>query len=249
MPIGTNIKVKSAIFNWSGGKDSALTLYHTLQAGTYAIKYLLTTVNEKFQRISMHGVRLTLLKAQAQSIGLPLYTIMIPEMVSMQEYDQLMHQNLIQLHKEGITHSFFGDIFLEDLKKYREERLAQVNLKGVFPIWKRPTPDLVKEFLRLGFKAITVCVNEKYLDKSFVGRVIDEKFFQNLPNNADPCGENGEYHSFVYDGPIFKQPIKFKLGEVVHKALQPNPTCNPPEGSEPRPPYDTGFWFCDLLPL
>ena len=241
--------MKNAVFNWSGGKDSSLTLYHCLQNKSYAIRYLLTSVNEKFQRISMHGVRRELLDKQAESLNIPLIPLLVPESVSMNEYDRLMKEKLQKFKQEGIDYSIFGDIFLEDLKKYREERLAQVHIEGVFPIWKRPSTELVREFLDLGFKAVTVCVNEKHLDKSFVGREMDEQFFKDLPHNVDPCGEYGEYHSFVYDGPIFAKPIRFKRGPIVQRKYEP-----PPQDSSDQDNYhsstvnyDTNFWYCDLL--
>ena len=243
--------MKKAVFNWSGGKDSSLTLNRLLKTQEYDIQYLLTSVNTRFQRVSMHGVRENLLDQQARSIGIPLHKLMVPEMLSMEIYDNLMAQTLRQFKDEGIEYSIFGDIFLEDLKKYREERLAKLNIQGVFPIWKIPTDHLIKEFIDLGFKAVLVCVNERYLDKSFAGREIDKNFLKDLPNNVDPCGENGEYHSFVYDGPIFKKPISFKRGEIVYrnyKASQNNLSAPPGTPCPPLQNVDTGFWYCDLIP-
>ena len=137
-------------------------------------------------------------------------------------------------------HLIFGDIFLEDLKKYREVQLAQVGLQAVFPIWKRPTTELLREFIDLGFKAVLVCINEKYLDRSFAGRLIDDSFIKDLPVNVDPCGENGEYHSFVFDGPIFKKPIIVTKGEIAYRKYEAA------KGDNTQ--YDTGFFYCDLLP-
>jgi len=187
----------------------------------------------------MHGVRQELLCQQAESIGIPLHMIMIPEMPTMERYNDLMDQTLKKFKQEGIDYSVFGDIFLEDLKKYREERMARVNFKGVFPIWKIPSLNLVREFIDLGFKAVLVCVDEKVLDRSFVGRHIDDVLLKDLPVNVDPCGENGEYHSFVYDGPIFKRPIAFDFGEVVHRDYATSTTAST---------VHTGFWYCDLIP-
>src|ERR1700757_909759 len=167
-----------AVFNWSGGKDSALCLYKVLQMKQYEIISLLTSVNEQHQRISMHGVRVELLHKQAESIGLPLLKIQIPEMPTMEDYDNIMARTLKELKNKGTEVSIFGDIFLEDLRAYRESKLKEVNLKGIFPLWKTPTKELIKEFLDLGFKTITTCVNDKYLDKSFVGRIIDEDFLK-----------------------------------------------------------------------
>ena len=165
----------------------------------------------------MHGVRQELLRQQAESIGIPLHMVMVPEMPTMEIYNDLMEHTLKKFKQEGIDYSVFGDIFLEDLKKYREERLAQVGMKGVFPIWKIPSSRLVREFIDLGFKAVLACVDEKVLDRSFAGRPLDDALLKDLPAKVDPCGENGEYHSFVYDGPIFDHPIAFDFGEVVHR--------------------------------
>jgi len=199
----------------------------------------------------MHGVRQELLRQQAESIGIPLHMVMIPEMPSMEIYNDLMAQTLSKFKQEGIDYSVFGDIFLEDLKKYREERLALVGMKGVFPIWKTPSSQLVREFIDLGFKAVLVCVDEKVLDRSFVGRSLDDALLKDLPAKVDPCGENGEYHSFVYDGPIFKHPIAFDFGEVVHRDYATTSSigtsvCS--KDSVKAPVVHTGFWYCDLIP-
>ncbi|MES2780942.1 MAG: diphthine--ammonia ligase [Bacteroidota bacterium] len=244
---------EKVIFNWSGGKDSALCLYKLLQANQNEVVCLLTSVNAEYQRISMHGVRVELLEAQAQSIGLPLQQVLIPEMPTMEVYENVMKETLTELIKQGATTSVFGDIFLEDLRKYREDKLVELNLKGLFPLWKIPTHELIREFLALGFKTITTCVNEKYLDKSFVGRIIDEDFLNALPSNVDPCGENGEFHTFVFDGPLFKKPIPFEIGEIVHRTYTPakqqdnsSYDCNT---EDTETPYDNGFWYCDLIGL
>ena len=237
------VKIQSKVFfNWSGGKDSAMSLFYLKQKPEYWIECLLTSVNQEFQRISMHGVRVELLQAQAQAVGISLKILYVPEKVTLPEYDQLMNRQLQEFKKKEITKAVFGDIFLEDLKKYREDQLAKVGIQGIFPIWKIPTPKLAQDFLKLGFKAITVCVNEKFLNKSFVGRVMDKTFFKDLPNNVDPCGENGEYHSFVFDGPIFQKPISFKKGDIIYRRY------DPPAQNSSSEVYDTGFWYCDLLP-
>ncbi len=241
---------KKAVFNWSSGKDSALALYKISQNNEYEICYLLTSVNQEFQRISMHGVRTELLEEQAKSIGLPLEIMQIPVMPTMEVYDSVMQITLSKLKKDGITHSIFGDIFLEDLRKYREDKLAEIDLKAVFPLWNSPTRDIIAEFIALGFKTIVVCVNERFLDKSFVGRVIDEDFINDLPENVDVCGENGEFHTFTFDGPIFSQPILFEIGEIVYRKYErpekkesSDAACN----SATSDPFDYGFWYCDLL--
>jgi uncharacterized protein (TIGR00290 family) len=240
-----------ALFNWSSGKDSALTLYKILQNPDYKIEYLLTSVNQKFQRISMHGVRVELLEAQAESIGLPLKIMQVPEMPTMEVYEKAMTETMTELKNEGITHSVFGDIFLEDLRKYRETQLARINFEGVFPIWKIPTSELIQEFIQLGFKTIVVCVNERYLDKSFVGRVIDPDFINDLPENVDVCGENGEFHTFTFDGPIFSKPIAFEIGEIVYRKYErpenkdsSDTACD----TSATDAFDFGFWYCDLIP-
>ena len=240
-----------AIFNWSSGKDSALSLYKILQNPDYKIEYLLTSVNEQFQRISMHGVRVELLEAQAKSIDLPLKIMQIPEMPTMEVYETVMMHTLTELQKNGITHSVFGDIFLEDLRKYREDQLAKIGFEGVFPIWKIPSKELIDEFLQLGFKTIVVCVNERYLDKSFVGRIIDQSFINDLPENVDLCGENGEFHTFTFDGPIFSEPINFEIGEIVYRKYEKPKTEDLSEtacDTSSSDAFDYGFWYCDLIP-
>lgn len=243
---------KKAIFNWSGGKDSSLSLHYLLQSKEYDIRYLVTSVSSKYSRISMHGVRQELLRQQAESIGIPLHMIMMPEMPTMESYNEMMAQTLKKFKQDGIDYSVFGDIFLEDLRKYREERLALVGIKGVFPIWKISSLKLVREFIDLGFKAVLVCVDEKVLDRSFAGRCIDDALLKDLPSNVDPCGENGEYHSFVYDGPIFSRPIAFDFGEVVHRdyAASSNTgtsVCSK-DSTATATVVHTGFWYCDLIP-
>ena len=226
-----------AYMNWSGGKDSALCLYKALRNGRYNITTLLTSVNAVHNRISMHGVRRSLLYAQAEAIGLPLQTIELPEEPEMAEYEEAMNNKVQQLKQTGCTHAIFGDIFLEDLKLYREQKLQQHGITCVFPLWKMDTTVLVKEFIQLGFKSMVVCVNSAYLDKSFCGRVIDEDFLNDLPPNVDPCGENGEFHSFVFEAPLFKEAIPVTKGEVVYK--------------EYAAPGNTGqsygFYFCDIM--
>lgn len=240
--------------NWSGGKDSALALYHALRSEHLHVTDLLTSVNRHFQRVSMHGVRVELLEAQAQRIGLPLTKLELPEMPDMTQYEQHMLATLAPLQARGVTHAVFGDIYLEDLRRYREEQLARVGLVAEFPLWQRPNAELLREYLALGFQAVVVCVNEKYLDRSFCGRLLDEDFLRDLPPGVDSCGENGEYHSFVFDAPYFSSPIAFECGELVRRTYQaPASTatvCTPDDEQEMSPsPFDTGFWYCDILPL
>ncbi|KOP38942.1 diphthine--ammonia ligase [Flavobacterium sp. WLB] len=241
---------KKTLFNWSSGKDSALTLYKILQNSEFKIECLLTSVNQQYQRISMHGVRVELLQAQAESIGIPLKIMQVPEMPTMEVYETVMTETLTELKNQGIMYSVFGDIFLEDLRKYREEQLARIGFEGVFPIWKIPSLDLIQEFISLGFKTIVVCVNERYLDKSFVGRIIDQDFINDLPENVDVCGENGEFHTFTFDGPIFSKPIDFEIGEIVYRKYEKPKTQDSSSkacDTNAADAFDFGFWYCDLI--
>jgi uncharacterized protein (TIGR00290 family) len=222
-----------AYMNWSGGKDSALTLNRVLKDPAYKVDSLLTSINVEADRISMHDVRRQLLETQAASIGIPLQTLELQSQPGMDIYEQTMQEKVSFLKKKGYTHAIFGDIFLEDLRRYREEKLESMGVTCIFPLWKIPSSMLMQEFLDLGFKAITVCVNTRWLDKSFCGRIIDDTFLRDLPGDVDPCGENGEYHSFVFDGPIFRHPIPFEKGEIVYKEYKA------PDGT-------AKFYFCDL---
>lgn len=186
---------------------------------------LLTTVTEDYHRISMHGVREILVEQQANSIGLPLEKVFISKNGSNEEYESKMKEVLLKFQKSGVFAVVFGDIFLADIRKYREENLAKVGMKGFFPIWGKD--NLPQTFIDLGFKAIVTCVDAKVLDKKFVGRLFDRKFLTELPANVDPNGENGEFHSFVFDGPMFREKISYKIGEVVKRE---------------------SFYFCDLQP-
>lgn len=237
----------SCIFNWSGGKDSSLALYHCLNNPELDIKYLVTSVNDSVNRVSMHGVREELLIKQAKAIGIPLYQIRLPEMPGMKEYDEMMHFHMLKMKMEGITHSIFGDIFLEDLKKYREDRLAEVGMKAIFPLWKRDTKELIEEFLDKGFKTVIVCAQSHI--HQFVGRVINKTLIAELPPEIDVCGENGEFHTFAFDGPIFKEPVLFTNGERVFKELikpkNEKDTCFSSNTSQPE---KSGYWYIDLVP-
>lgn len=233
---------EKALFCWSGGKDSALCLYEVLLEGKYEVKYLLTTINENFKRISMHGVQEELLEKQAAAIGIPLLKMYVKE-GSYEEYERKMEELLLQAKSEGIDHVIFGDIFLEDLRKYREDKLAKIAMNGVFPLWKKNTKELIDHFISLKFKTITCCINDFYLSEEHVGVEIDAKFVESLPNNVDPCGENGEFHTFCFDGPIFKNKIGFNLGEKVYKPVEVRDDSVCSTDVNPK-----GFWFCDLIP-
>lgn len=219
--------IERILFCWSGGKDSAMALHSLLQQKQFQVVSLLTTVTETYDRIAMHGVRRELLKQQAQSIGLPLHEVFIPPQCVNPIYEARMEEALSLFLNQGVRKVAFGDIFLEDLRAYREKNLARIGMTALFPIWKRDTRELIRHFHEEHFRAVAACVDSKVLDASFAGRELDASFFGDLPANADPCGENGEFHTFVFDGPIFHSPIPIRTGEVVNR---------------------DGFVFCDLLP-
>lgn len=238
--------IKKAYLNWSGGKDSALALYYTLRQNSISTAALFTCMNAVHNRITMHGVRNELLVQQAAAIELPLYTASLPEAPSMEEYNAIMQQSVRDLKAAGFAHAVFGDIFLEDLKKYREEQLAQQNITPHFPLWQRNTSQLMQDFFSLRFKAIVVCVNGALLPKEFCGRLLDASFIADLPPGIDPCGEKGEYHSFVFDGPVFKTPVTFKKGAVVSRSYPAPQSGNDCFKEHPEPDYV--FHYCDLQP-
>lgn len=226
--------------NWSGGKDCTLALYRVLQQKELHIASLLTTMGENTRRISMHGVHELLLERQAESIGIPLQKVLLPESSSMAAYNQQMQQAVNILKEMGCSHAVFGDIFLEDLRRYRDEQLAAAGITGIYPLWQQSSREVALEFIRLGFKAIVVCVNGK-LDKQYCGHLFNEDFLNSLPAETDPCGENGEFHTFVYDGPLFSFPVPFTRGETVWK------TYGDTKNADTSPTWDTGFWFLDLV--
>ncbi|MGA9326332.1 MAG: ATP-binding protein [Salegentibacter sp.] len=240
--------MKKAFLNWSSGKDAAFALYKLRQDNEYSVEKLVTTLSTDLNRISMHGLRKELLLQQAENIGIPLHIIELGGEVSMLKYNEVMAAECQKLLKEGFTYSVFGDIFLEDLRDYREQQLAGIGLKGVFPLWKLDTSRLMQDFLNAGFKAIVVCTNSKMLDNSFCGRIIDEQFLKDLPENVDPCGENGEFHTFVFDGPLFSGPVKFKIGEKVERSYAPSQDDKEDCFKDDRENWDTRFCYCDLLP-
>ena len=237
-----------SIFNWSGGKDSALALYHVLQDKNYQVERLLTNVNATYNRIAMHGVRVELLQQQPIELKLPLQELRMNDQPTMSAYNDAMASTMKALQTEGFTHSIFGDIFLEDLKKYREDRLAEVGFSAYFPLWKKDSTQLMHEFIDLGFKTIVCCIKSDLLDESFAGRIIDKDFLKDLPKGIDPCGENGEFHTFVFDGPIFSKPIPITIGEKVLRQYEAPKNKEDNCFSDDRPrPTNMGFWFCDLL--
>ena len=217
--------MKPVLMSWSGGKDSCLALYEIQKSSDYRVAALLTTITREYDCISMHGVRRELLEKQAASLGLPLHPILISKGASNEEYEFEMARAFSEYREHGINSVVFGDLFLEDIKAYREQFLAKYEMQGLYPVWQRNTTSFIKKFIELGFKAVLSCVDSKTLDKSFAGKTIDDEFISSLPENVDPCGENGEFHTFVYDGPNFTQPVEFTLGETILRE---------------------GFWLCDL---
>jgi uncharacterized protein (TIGR00290 family) len=218
---------KSVLVSWSGGKDSCLALWEIQRTPGLRVETLLTTVTRDYDRISMHGVRCSLLQEQAASLGLPLRQILISKGATNEEYEARMGEAFSAYRALGIDSVVFGDLFLEDIRAYRQRLLAKHAVVGLYPIWKRDTHQLIQEFIGFGFKTVVVCVDPTKLDPSFVGRVIDERFLEELPAHVDPCGENGEFHTFVFDGPNFKNPVTFSFGEIVCR---------------------DSFWFCELIP-
>jgi len=228
--------MKKAYFNWSSGKDANLALFKVLNESQYEISKLVTTVNTDYDRVSMHGLRTSLLNQQAEAIGISLLQVGVSKDVSMVTYDAIMKKTVQKLLKEGYEYAFFGDIFLEDLKQYREKMLSPYGIQSVFPLWKRDTKELIHEFLELGFKAVIVCINNSKLDDSFLGQELSKELIDRLPKDVDPCGENGEFHTFCFDGPIFANPIGFEIGEKVYKTYD-----NPMDKTK-----NIKFGFCDL---
>ncbi len=220
---------EKALFSWSGGKDSALALYELMKRADYEIAALLTVFTGDYDRTSMHGVRQVLLEQQAQSLGFALEKVLISGNSSNQEYQCKMRDVLEKYQAAGICSVVFGDVFLEDLRKYRENNLSKIAMTGVFPIWKTDTAELAYTFIDAGFKAVITCVDSNVLDKMFIARAFDEQFLSELPSGVDPCGENGEFHSFVYDGPMFRYSIQYTTGEIVLREKR--------------------FYYCDLIPL
>ncbi len=214
------------LFCWSGGKDSAMALHVLVQDPRVRVVALLTTVTEGYDRVSMHGVRRELLQRQAESIGLPLHEVFIPPECVNSIYEARMEAALRRHFENGVRKVAFGDIFLEDLRVYREKNLARIGMTALFPIWKRDSRELIDSFHAHGFRSIAVCVDPKVLDRSFAGRELDGTFFADLPPQVDCCGENGEFHTFAFDGPIFKDVVRFQMGERVER---------------------DSFVFCDLL--
>lgn len=216
------------VVSWSGGKDSSMALYEISKDPAVEVLALLGTFRQNEDRINIHGVRRLLIEQQAKSLGLPLEKMVIKKGASDVEYEKAFLVTLQKYKVQGAKKVLFGDIFLEDVKGFREETLRKIGMHGVYPLWKKDTTELSRAFVEAGFKAVITVVDSKVLGKEFVGKTYDKEFLEALPEGVDPCGENGEFHSFVFDGPIFRQPVKFVLGEVVL--------------------VDNRFWHCDLVP-
>jgi uncharacterized protein (TIGR00290 family) len=205
------------LFGWSGGKDSALALREILRSGSYEIAALLTTCTEWVDRVSIHGVRVELLERQADSMRLPLRKIYIPRECTNEIYEQRTLAACAEFTGLGIRKMAFGDLFLADVRAYRDRLLAQVNMTAIYPLWGRDTAGLAREFISDGFRATMVCVDTEQLASPFAGRAFDSSLLADLPPGIDPCGENGEFHTFVYAGPVFRNPVLCRTGEIVER--------------------------------
>jgi uncharacterized protein (TIGR00290 family) len=220
-------KVKKTVLSWSTGKDSAWATYQLQSRDDIELVGCLCTINQEFQRTAMHAVRVELLKAQAAALQLPLTIIELPFPCSNEQYQQIMGDATQTLIDQGVECLSFGDLFLEDIRQYRIDNLKSTGIEPIFPLWLMPTDQLAQNMIEGGLKTVITCVDPKQLDASFAGRMFDQSFLDDLPEGVDPCGENGEFHTFVYDGPMFKQPINIQVGEVVER---------------------DGFVFADVLP-
>lgn len=227
--------MQEVILNWSSGKDAALAFHYLQQSNAYRVSGLLTSISDKYKRVSMHGVTEEILDLQARHMGMPLQKIYLPEDADMQTYNNIMSAAVLKIKAAGIDTMAFGDIFLEDLRQYREQQLAAADMQAVFPLWKKDTVSLVQEVEDCGIKAMIVCVNEKHLGKEFLGRYIGRELLQDLPAGVDPCGENGEFHTLVVDAPYFTAALPVVPGETVHREYRLD------EHSK------SGFYFLDVL--
>lgn len=208
---------KNTWLSWSSGKDSAWALQVLRQSGEYQVTGLFTTVNSAFGRVAMHAVRVELLRQQAQAVGLPLHLIEIPYPCSDEQYAAVMADFVARASNDGVRCMAFGDLFLQDVRRYREERLQGTGIEAVFPLWGIPTRELLGEMLAGGLRACLTCVDPRVLPAEFAGRELTPELLDSLPSNIDPCGENGEFHTFVFDGPMFTQPLDIEMGEVVNR--------------------------------
>tara|TARA_R110002050_G_scaffold286088_1_gene436065 strand:+ start:2617 stop:3345 length:729 start_codon:yes stop_codon:yes gene_type:complete len=239
--------MSNTILNWSGGKDACLALHKLAADDNYTVNKLLTTINKSRGRITMHGVRTDVLNAQVNALGYELEFVELPENITMNRYSEIIGNKAKQHQENGAEVYAYGDINLIDLRKFRDAEISQYNLKTTYPLWNKTTKDLGVLFLELGYKAIVVAISSDKLDESFCGRAYDQSFLDDLPAGVDPCGENGEFHTFVYDGPMFNHPINLQVGKKTYQTYSPskeddNCFCSKQEQKD----WDTGFWFCDL---
>ncbi len=223
----SHMALPKAFMSWSSGKDSAFALYEAQRLGLAEITGVLTTINEVYDRVAMHGVRTSLLDRQIAALGLPVLKVFVPSPCPNDIYETQMSQACAALKAQGIEHMVFGDLFLEDIRSYREEKLAAAGMQGVFPLWKRDTRALARDMIACGLEATLVCIDPSYLDRSFAGRRFDRDLMRDLPSGVDPCGENGEFHTAVSAGPMFSAPIPVSVGEIVDR---------------------DGFVFADVIP-
>ena len=209
--------LKKTLLSWSSGKDSAWALHVLRQQAEVEVVGLLTTVNQLYQRIAIHAVRLELLRLQAEAVGLPLHIIELPYPCTNAEYEAAMEKFIAEAKQLGIECMAFGDLFLEDIKEYREAKLSGTGIAPLLPIWRRPTDELAKEMIANGLRAVVTCIDPRQLDASFAGREFNERFLRDLPAQIDPCGERGEFHTFAFDGPMFRQPVPIEVGEITER--------------------------------
>ncbi|WP_026898394.1 Dph6-related ATP pyrophosphatase [Daejeonella oryzae] len=229
--------MKKAVLFWSGGKDSAMALYYARQNKDIEVVALICTINEEFKRVSMHGIRESVIERQVAQTGLPLIKMWVPNQPDNLSYEKVLTSTYQNLKEEGIEIIIYGDIFLEDIRWYRNHLLNKNGLKGYFPLWERNTAELMEEFIKLEFKAILCCIHTGFLDESTIGAQLDQQFLNDLPVIVDPCGENGEFHTFCYAGPVFSQEISFETGERDYAPL------NVKSANEQ---FEAGFWYIDI---
>lgn len=208
---------KKALMSWSTGKDSAWTLYKLQQNQDVELVGLFCTINKEFERVAIHGVRVELLKQQAERLRLPIEIIELPYPCSNADYETIMGQFIERAKGQAIEYFAFGDLFLEDIRNYREKQFKGSGIKPIFPIWGIPTDELSRDMVSSGVRAVITCIDPKQIPEEFVGRVYDDDFLDALPDTVDPCGENGEFHSFAFSGPMFKEPIDIVVGDIVHR--------------------------------
>jgi uncharacterized protein (TIGR00290 family) len=225
--------MKNAVINWSGGKDCAMALHKVLSERKYEPVRLLTTLGKTTRRVSMHGLREDLISRQAASLGLEIEKVFLPDAPSNAEYEHIMSKQWEKLAEQGISVSAFGDIYLDDIREYRDKQVAAMDIQNVYPLWKADTSELIRRFIELGFRAVVVAADNKHFGSDILGQELTTSFIEKLPGGVDPCGENGEFHTFVFDGPLFKKHVAFTPGKTTKKTF----------GST-----DNSFWFLDLKP-